>query len=57
MIIKEGDYAHLTPPPFPSALKSKKKKNDDSHILEVLKQVKVNTPLLYVIRQRPMLNF
>ena len=28
LIIKEGDYAHLTPPPSPSALFSKKRKCD-----------------------------
>ena len=53
IIIKEGDYAHLTPPPFPSALRGKKKKNDDSHIIEVYKQVKINIPLLDVIKQIP----
>ena len=29
IIIKEVDYAHVTPPPFPSALRGKKNKNDD----------------------------
>ena len=39
IIIRPGNYAYLTPPPFSSALRGEKKKNDDSLILEVLKQV------------------
>ena len=41
------------PPPFPQALKSKKKASNQTEILEVLKQVKVNIPLLDMIRQVP----
>ena len=51
IIIKEGNYSHLRPPPFPSALRGKKKKKDDSHIIEALKQVKVNIPILDVIKK------
>ena len=53
IIIRPSDYAHLTLPPFPSALRGKKKKSDDAYILKVLKQVKVNIPLLDMIKQVP----
>ena len=49
----ERGYTHLTPLPFPSALRGKKKNNDDSHILKVPKQVKVNILLLDMIKQVP----
>ena len=39
------------PPPFPQALKSKKKAINQAEILEVLRQVKVNIPLLDMIKQ------
>ena len=41
------------PPPFPQALRSKKKASTQEGILEVLRQVKVNTPLLDMIKQVP----
>ncbi|RVW91117.1 hypothetical protein CK203_039892 [Vitis vinifera] len=41
------------PPPFPQALHGKKGINNASEILEVLRQVKVNIPLLYMIKQVP----
>ncbi|KAJ9678077.1 hypothetical protein PVL29_022840 [Vitis rotundifolia] len=41
------------PPPFPQALHGKKGINNASKILEVLRQVKVNIPLLDVIKQVP----
>ena len=41
------------PPPFPQALKGKKKASNQTEILEVLRQVKVNIPLLYMIKQVP----
>ena len=41
------------PPPFPQALKSKKKAINQAKILEVLRQVKVNIPLLDMIKQVP----
>ena len=40
-------------PPFPQALKSKKKANGQAEILGVLRQVKVNIPLLDMIKQVP----
>ena len=43
-----------TPPPFPQALHGKKGINNASKILEVLRQVKVNIPLLDMIKQVPM---
>ena len=39
------------PPPFPQALRSKKGVNNSSEIFEVLRQLKVNTPLLDMIKQ------
>ena len=41
------------PPPFPQALRSKKKAPQQASILEVLRQVKVNIPLLDIIKQVP----
>ena len=41
------------PPPFPQALRSKKKASHQAGILEVLRQVKVNIPLLDIIKQVP----
>ena len=42
---------HCMPPPFPQALRSKKKASQQVGILEVLRQVKVNIPLLDIIKQ------
>ena len=42
-----------TPPPFPQALKAKKKAISQDEMLEVLRQVKVNIPLLDMIKQVP----
>ena len=42
-----------TPPSFPQSLKSKKKAINQAEILEVLRQVKVNIPLLDMIKQVP----
>ena len=42
-----------TPPPFPQALRNKKKAINQTQILEVLRQVKVNIPLLEMIKQVP----
>ena len=44
---------HCMPPPFPQALKTKKKASQQAGILEVLRQVKVNIPLLDIIKQVP----
>ena len=41
------------PPPFPQALHGKKGINNASKILKVLRQVKVNIPLLDMIKQVP----
>ena len=50
-MIKEDTVKKSTPPPFPQALKSKKKAINQAEILEVLRQVKVNIPLLDMIKQ------
>ena len=39
------------PPPFPQALRGKKKASQQASILEVLRQVKVNIPLLDIIKR------
>ena len=44
---------YCMPPPFPQALRSKKKASQQAGILEVLRQVKVNIPLLDIIKQVP----
>ena len=41
------------PPPFPQALKGKKKASNHTEILEVLRQVKVDIPLLDMIKKVP----
>ena len=53
IVIKEDAVKKSTPPPFPQALKSKKKAINHAEILEVLRQVKVNIPLLDMIKQVP----
>ena len=52
-MIKEIAVKKSTPPLFPQALKSKKKAINQAEILEVLRQVKVNIPLLDMIKQVP----
>ena len=42
-----------TPPPFPQALRNKKKVINQTELLEVLRQVKVNIPLFDMIKQVP----
>ena len=54
VIISEDSMKHYTPPPFPQALRSKKKASQQAGILEVLRQVKVNIPLLDIIKQVPV---
>ena len=49
----EPTAKNSTPPPFPQALKAMKKAVNQVEILEVLRQVKVNIPLLYMIKQVP----
>ena len=53
VIISEDSKNHCIPPPFPQALRSKKKASQQAGILEVLRQVKVNIPLLDIIKQVP----
>ena len=53
IVIKEDAVKKSTPPPFPQALKNKKKAINQAEILEVLRQVKVNIPLLDMIKQVP----
>ena len=45
IVIKEDMMKKSMPPPFPQALRDKKRVNNPSEILEVLRQVKVNIPL------------
>ena len=52
-MIKENAVKRSTPPPFPQALKAKKKAINQAEILEVLRKVKVNIPLLYMVKQVP----
>ena len=53
VVTKENAVKNITPPPFPQALKAKKKAINQAEILEVLTQVKVNIPLLDMIKQVP----
>ena len=41
IFLKEDSMKHCMPPPFPQALRSKKKASQQAGILEVLRQVKV----------------
>ena len=47
------EVKHSVPPPFPQALRKRKKSDNQTEILEVLRQVKVNIPLLNMIKQVP----
>ena len=53
IFIKEDSMKNSMPPPFPQALRGKKKASKQAGILEVLRQVKVNIPLLDIIKQVP----
>ena len=53
IFIKEDSMKESMLPPFPQALRSKKKASKQEGILEVLRQVKVNIPLLDMIKQVP----
>ena len=53
VVTKENAVKNNTPPPFPQALKAKKKAINQAEILEVLRQVKVNIPLLDMIKKVP----
>ena len=53
IFIKEDSMKKSMPPLFPQALRGKKKASKKEGILEVLRQVKVNIPLLDMIKQVP----
>ena len=53
VIINEDPVKKTMPPPFPQALRGKKKIPNQAEIWEVLRQVKVNIPLLDMIKQVP----
>ena len=53
IFLKEDSMKYNMPPPFPQALRSKKKASQQAGILEVLRQVKVIIPLLDIIKQVP----
>ena len=50
IFIKEDSMKNSMSPPFPQALRGKKKASKQAGILEVLRQVKVNIPLLDMIK-------
>ena len=49
-MIKEDRIKKSMPPPFPQALRGKKRVNNQTKFLEGLRQVKVNNPLLDMIK-------
>ena len=53
IFIKEDSMKNSMPPPFPQALRDRRKASKQAGILEVLRQVKVNIPLLDMIKQVP----
>ena len=53
IIINEDSVKKNIPPPFPQALRRKKKFLNQDEIWEMLRQVKVNIPLLDMIKQVP----
>ena len=53
ILLKEDSMKYSIPPPFPQVLRGKKKTSQQAGILEVLRQVKVNIPLLDIIKQVP----
>ena len=53
IVIKEDMMKKHMSPPFPLALHGKKGTKNTSEIFEVLRQVKVNIPLLDMIKQVP----
>ena len=52
-MIKQTVEEYKPSPPFPQSLKTKKKAINQVEILEVMRQVKVNIPLLDMIKQVP----
>ena len=53
ILLEEDKMKYRIPPPFPQALRGKKKETQQAGILEFLRQVKVNIPLLDLINQVP----
>ena len=53
ILLEEDSMKYRIPPPFPQAPRGKKKETQQAGILEVLRQVKVNIPLLDLINQVP----
>ena len=53
ILLEEDTMKYRIPPPFPQALRGKEKATQQAGILEVLRQVKVNIPLLDLINQVP----
>ena len=53
ILLEEDTMKYRVPPPFPQALRGRKKATQQVDILEVLRQVKVNIPLLDLINQVP----
>ena len=51
ILLKEDSMRYSIPPPFPQALRGKKKASQQASILEFLRQVKVNIPLLDIFKQ------
>ena len=53
ILLEEDTMKYRVPPPFQQALRGRKKATQQAGILEVLRQVKVNIPLLDLINQVP----
>ena len=53
ILLEDDTMKYRIPPPFPQALRGKKKETQQAGMLEVLRQVKVNIPLLDLINQVP----
>ena len=53
ILLEEDSMKYRIPPPFLQALRGRKKASQQAGILEVLRQVKVNIPLLDIIKQVP----
>ena len=53
ILLEEDSMKYHIPPPFPQALRGKKKATQQAGILEVLRKMKVNIPLLDLIKQVP----
>ena len=53
VVIKQTVEKNKPSPPFPQSLKTKRKVINQAEILEILRQVKVNIPILDMIKQVP----